>query len=344
MKKKVNLYFNRWFSVSYLYMNHLRGNPDGVEFKIFGTHPDPMHMSLQGCDYAEIEPVLQGVEYVQYLVDFCRKHEIDVFIPRLKMLDIAKHVHLFDAIGTKVLVCRDTVLLESLVEKDRFYKSLAGKGIMEIPAYEIVNNADDFKAAYERLVAAGHRVCFKPNNSEGGLGFRIIDNERDRLQELFGYVTQLTSFEDAYRTLSSVETFDDLMVMELLPGHEYSIDCLADENGRLLAAVPRRKESGRLRVLDNNAELIEIAHRVADTFHIPFNFNIQMKYNGDTPKLLEINPRMSGGLHVTCLSGVNFPYLAVKSALGGEVGPITPEFGIWASHIEQPMRMHDWSK
>ncbi|MGO4376129.1 carbamoyl-phosphate synthase large subunit, partial [Paenibacillus sp. MCAF20] len=60
MKKKVNLYFNRWFSVSYLYMNHLRSNPDGVEFNIFGTHPDPMHMSLQGCDYAEVEPVLEG--------------------------------------------------------------------------------------------------------------------------------------------------------------------------------------------------------------------------------------------------------------------------------------------
>jgi hypothetical protein len=48
---------------------------------------------------------------------------------------------------------------------------------------------------------------------------------------------------------------------------------------------------------------------------------------------------MSGGLHVSCLSGVNFPYLAVKLALGGEVAPQTPEYGILASHIEQPMRM-----
>ncbi|AWV31462.1 ATP-grasp domain-containing protein [Paenibacillus odorifer] len=337
--KKVNIYFNRWFSVAYHYMNLIRNNEDGVSVQIFATHPDIHHMSLQGADVAGTEPALTGIEYVQFCVDFCRRNEIDIFIPRLHMLDIALHAAMFDAIGTKVLVCRDLDLLETIMDKGKFYESVKETGIMTIPDYHVVSTAEQFKEAYQDLVAKGHRVCFKPTETEGGLGFRIIDNTRSPLQELFGHVTPLISFEEAYRILGSEPTFPELMVMELLEGYEYSIDCLSDENGRLLAAVPRRKAGGRLRLMEHIPELEEIASRVAEVYKIPFNFNIQMKYSGGIPKLLEINPRMSGGLHISCLSGINFPYLAVKSALGGEVQPA--EFGdnVLASHVEQPLIM-----
>ncbi|MRN55316.1 ATP-grasp domain-containing protein [Paenibacillus monticola] len=337
--KKVNIYFNRWFSVAFHYMNLIRNNEDGIPFQIFATHPDPQHMSLQGADVAGTEPALKGIEYVQFCVDFCRRNEIDIFIPRLHMLDIALHAPMFDAIGTKVLVCRDLDLLKSIMDKGRFYENVTDKGIMIIPDYHVVRTAEQFKVAYQDLVAKGHRVCFKPTETEGGLGFRIIDNDRIPLQELFGHVTPLISFDEAYRILSGEAFFPDLMVMELLEGYEYSIDCLADENGKLLAAVPRRKAGGRLRLMEHIPELELIAARVAETYKIPFNFNIQMKYSGTTPKLLEINPRMSGGLHISCLSGINFPYLAVKSALGGEVQPAGFADNVLASHVEQPLIM-----
>ncbi|MBT2289903.1 ATP-grasp domain-containing protein [Paenibacillus albidus] len=337
--KKVNIYFNRWFSVAFHYMNLIRNNEDGVPVQIFATHPDINHMSLQGADVAGTEPVLEGIEYVHFCVDFCRRNEIDIFIPRLHMLDIALHAALFDAIGTKLLVCRDLDLLETIMDKGKFYESVAGKGIMTIPDYHVVRTAEQFREAYQDLAAKGHRVCFKPTETEGGLGFRIIDNDRSPLRELFGHVTPLISFDEAYHILSTVPSFPDLMVMELLEGFEYSIDCLADENGKLLAAVPRRKAGGRLRLMEHIPELEDIAQKVAETYRIPFNFNIQMKYSGDTPKLLEINPRMSGGLHISCLSGINFPYLAVKSALGGEVQPAEFAHDVLASHVEQPLIM-----
>ncbi|WP_410513202.1 ATP-grasp domain-containing protein [Paenibacillus sp. BR2-3] len=337
--KKVNIYFNRWFSVAYHYMNLIRNNDDGISFTIFATHPDIRHMSLQGADVAETEPKLEGIHYVQFCVDFCRRNEIDIFIPRLHMLDIALHAHLFDAIGTKLIVCRDVDLLESIMDKGKFYESVKETGIMTLPDYHVVSTAEEFKTAYHDLIGKGHSVCFKPTDSEGGLGFRIIDNNRSPLQELFGHVTPLISFEDAYRILSSEPSFPELMVMELLEGYEYSIDCLADGAGNLLAAVPRRKAGGRLRLMEHNPELKEIAAKVAQTYKIPYNFNIQMKYNGSIPKLLEVNPRMSGGLHISCLSGINFPYLAVKSALGGEVQPVDFTEDVLASHVEKPLIM-----
>ncbi|MBP1993486.1 ATP-grasp domain-containing protein [Paenibacillus eucommiae] len=337
--KKTKIWFNRWFSVAYHYMNWIRDNNEGVEFKFYATHPDIAHMSLQAADHAEVEPVLEPEAYVEFCLEFCERHQIDVFIPRLKMLAIAKQVHRFEQIGTKVMVCSDIPLLESLMEKQKFYESVALTGIMQIPDYHVVQTADQFMIAYQTLTAQGHRVCIKPTNSEGGMGFRVIDPELDELTELFGPINRNITPEHAYRILSSVDHFDDLMVMELLSGFEYSIDCLASASGELLAAVPRRKAGGRLRLMEEVPELIEIAERVAATYKIPFNYNIQMKYNNGIPKLLEINPRMSGGLHVTCLAGVNFPYLAVKLLLGEQVDVQHPNYGILASHIEKSVIM-----
>ncbi|NHN29459.1 ATP-grasp domain-containing protein [Paenibacillus agricola] len=331
------IWFNRWFSVAFHYMNLIRNNPYGEKFELYGTHPNIQHMSLQACDHAETEPVLEGFEYVEFCLDFCKRHKIDVFIPRLKMLEIATYVDMFEAIGTKVMVCRDTLLLESLMEKDLFYESVRGKGIVEIPEYRVVNTAAGFKDAYEDLRAKGLSVCFKPTNAEGGMGFRVVVEEQDRLAELYGWVNLKITFEQAYEAFSSQETFEPIMVMEMLEDHEYSIDCLASAEGEWLAAIPRRKEEGRLYLLEDVPELLDMSRRFAEEYRIPYVYNIQVKYNKGVPKLLEINPRMSGGLYITCLSGVNIPYLAVKAVLGQPMDAIAPQLGITATYVEQPI-------
>lgn len=334
-----NIWINRWFSVAYQYLNMIRNNEDGMPFTLYGTHPNRMHMSLQACDHVEVEPAVTGSAYVEFCLDFCDRNRIDVFIPRWNMYDIAKEVRRFEERGTKVMVCQDLSLLEKLIDKEKFYRSVEATGIMTLPDYQVVNTVEQFRAAYQQLIDQGHNVCIKPTKSEGGSGFRVIENGRDRVKDLFGPINKYMAFDEVVHLLEQVDRFDDLMVMELLEGYEYSIDCLADPAGKLIAAVPRRKAGGRLRALEQNEEMLQIAKRVAETYKIPYNFNIQMKYNRGVPKLLEINPRMSGGLHVSCLSGVNFPYLAVKLILGMDVPTQEPTYGILASHVEQPVHM-----
>lgn len=333
------VYMNRWFSVAYHYINMIRNNPNGEPFEFYGTHPDINHMSLLASDHISTEPAVYGLEYVEFCVDFCTRNQIDIFIPRLHMEEISRYVHLFDEIGTKVMVCRDIELLDAMIEKDKFYEALQDKHLVTIPDYRVVTTADQFKQAYEELTAAGHKVCFKPTISEGGMGFRIIDNERDPLDDLYGYVTLSTTFQQAYETLSLTDHFKPIMVMELLDGVEYSIDCVATAEGDLLTAIPRRKSTGRTYLLEESPELLDIANRIAKSLRIPYAFNIQVRYNNGIPKLLEINPRMSGGLYITCLSGVNMPYMAVQALQGRAIAPPAPQFGIQAGYVEQPLIM-----
>ena len=334
MKKK-RIWFNRWFSTVYHLIEEIRHNPDGEEFAIYGTHPNADTVYFQVCDYSELEPVLDGEEYIQYCLDFCSRHHIDVFIPYQHALTISRHLDRFAEIGTKVLVSDNDVLMETMSHKGLLYESFCRQGLgWLVPAYRIVNTAEEFARAYEEIRSLGLQVCMKPADGRGGEGFRIIREEEDSLHDLLGHVSHYVSYKEAFRILSAQERFADLMVMEHLSGYEYSIDCLAYE-GELLAAVPRKKAGGRVRQLEAVPELLDIADAVQEAYQIPYVYNVQVKYSEGVPKLLEINPRMSGGLHISALSGVNFAYLAVKLLLTGEADPIRPKYGIKAAHVEK---------
>jgi len=337
--RKVRIWFNRSFAVGYHYINAVRHNEDGMEFEIYGTHRDPEHVSLRACDHTEVEPVLTGEAYAEYCLDFCRRHQIEVFVPRWGMRYVVAAADAFAEMGVKLVCCTDRELLDQVEDKGNFFLSAEENNLMIVPEYRLVHTAEEFKEAYEELRDMGLSVCFKPTRMEGGVGFRIIDPHYDPLTALFDTVSAKMSYEQAYHALSQTDTFPEIMVMELLEGYEYSIDCLATPEGELLAAVPRRKAGGRSRLLEEVPELLEIARKVAQFYKIPYNYNLQLIYQGNVPKALEINPRMSGGLHMTCLSGVNFPYLAVKMALGYTVAPQTPEYGLLTSYVEQPVLM-----
>jgi biotin carboxylase len=335
----MKIWFNRWFTTVSHYIDMIRINEDNRRFIIYGTHPNKDALYLQNCDYAFVEPDISGEEYIAFCLEFCDKHGIDIFIPRKENVLISKRLAEFEALGVKVLVCPDAKLMETMDNKAETYQLLSdGTANFLIPDYYVVNNIEDFKKAYEKLKEKGHTVCFKPVIGEGANGFRVIKDQIESVNQLF---TQGIGYRIPYayacEILGQQEKFPDLMVLEFLEGREYSIDCVSSSE-KLLAAIPRMKGDGRVRELVEQAELIKLAHDFHQEFKLPYVFNIQVKYNNDSvPKLLEINPRMSGGMHFSCLSGINIPYLAIQILLGEEVKQVRPRFGIRASHIEKEM-------
>lgn len=338
----MRIWFNRWFTTVTHFMDMIRSNDDGRKFVIYGTHSNKDALYLQNCDYAFTEPTVSGDPYIDFCLEFCQQHKIDIFIPRKENVLISKRLAEFEAIGVKVLVCPDAELMETLDHKAAAYHSILqkeehGVELVSIPDFYVVNTINDFKNAYQCLREKGHSVCFKPVIGEGATGFRIIEDHIESIDHLFRRASsRRLSYKYACEILSQQEVFPDLMVLEYLNGPEYSIDCVSS-NEQLFAAIPRMKGEGRVREIVEHHELIQLAHKFHQQYKIPFIFNIQVKYNNGVPKLLEINPRMSGGMHFSCLSGINFPYLAIKVLLGEEVGLLHPKFGIRASHLEKEM-------
>jgi carbamoyl-phosphate synthase large subunit len=124
------------------------------------------------------------------------------------------------------------------------------------------------------------------------------------------------------RELAARDASADFIVQEYLPGEEYSIDVLADASGHLVASVPRvrtRVDSGVSvagRTI-HDPELEQFGAAVAVAVGLAYIANVQCRRDAaGRPALLEVNPRVPGGLPLTVASGVDMPRMALDSLRG----------------------------
>jgi carbamoyl-phosphate synthase large subunit len=122
--------------------------------------------------------------------------------------------------------------------------------------------------------------------------------------------------------LEALPTDEGLIVQDLLPGDEYSVDVIADAEGGIVAAVPRtrtRVDSGVAiagRTV-HDPELEDAAAAVARAIGLVGVANVQLKRDRNgRAALLEVNPRFPGALPLTIAAGVDIPSLVVDLFLG----------------------------
>ncbi len=118
---------------------------------------------------------------------------------------------------------------------------------------------------------------------------------------------------------------DDVVVQEHLPGDEVSVDVFVNADGQAIAAVPRMRLSTELGVSScgctfRDPLLEQLALDAMATVGLRGVANVQFRFDADgDARLLEINPRVSGGMALTVAAGANLPLLAVREALGERV-------------------------
>ena len=137
-------------------------------------------------------------------------------------------------------------------------------------------------------------------------------------------LTVSRGLDDLRRGFSAMDEFRTMLVMEYLDGHEYSVDCVSD-NGRLICAIPRKKAmvAGQGQTIDMRNDILDCVRQLTAVYELNGVFNVQFREGQNGLGLLEINPRMSGGIAMACLAGPNLPYLALRGFdLGFEGLPI----------------------
>jgi len=122
-----------------------------------------------------------------------------------------------------------------------------------------------------------------------------------------------------------------LMIQEYADGPEYSVDIMVTPDGEIKAAVPRvrmRIDSGVSMTgrVENNQEIIQYVEAVVHKIGLTYMANVQVILDADKgPRLVEINPRFSGGLSLVIASGADTPLMALKSMIGADV-PVVSDF------------------
>ena len=329
----IRIWFNHWFSTAYNIINLIKSEVG--DFIIIGSNEHSQSPIRKVCDEWYQEPVLKGDEYVSYCLEFCKVHNIDVFLPRREMIQISKRKELFTQLGVKVLV-DDYQYVSLFNDKAKTYEALSPTDIVNIPDFYVVNSSDMFFEAYQTLSRKYRWVCYKFVHDEGGKSFRLIDNSKKGYTSLFKKQTTRISYDDCITALDERKQFASIMVMPFLPDEEVSVDCLNTKSG--LIAIPRVKDYSRIERIFYDQTIIEACKRILSLYPLEYPCNIQFKYLNGTPYFLEVNTRMSGGVQMACSAAeVNIPGIAVKKLLGIENEWKINQRECSVTHVEIPI-------
>ncbi|MCX4458413.1 ATP-grasp domain-containing protein [Streptomyces sp. NBC_01340] len=322
MGSRVRVWLNRTYAENVFFMDQLRSNPQLRPVEIHATHGDPDSPVLAAADTAAMEPEgLSPAAYVEYALDQCARHSVDVFVPVLHQAAIVAHRAEFTALGT-ALLAPPSEAVAVFQDKATAYQAVQAVGV-PVPPWWRVRTEEELVAAVEALEAEGHKACFKPAAGAGGVGFRVITRAPFSLAHLNGFPSPYVPLDLVVEALRTADEAVDWLVMPLLGQPEVSVDCLTAPDGRVRMAVGRTK-NGRRRGFTLHPSFIEPARLLAEAFGLHYLTNIQFRMFGDDPVLMDVNTRPAGGLHQLSQCGINAPWAAVQLALGEEPGEMVP--------------------
>jgi len=262
--------------------------------------------ALREADRSFVVPSFDEPGYLDALLGICERHRVGLLISLLELENplIARHRECFERVGTFPLVqdmrvferCRDKLatqeLLRSLgVASPRTFVSLAGaeaaleQGMLELP------------------------IVLKPRWGSGSLGVE--------------YPATLDELRLAYRlallrsTVPGAGNFDEpeapqLLIQEKLDGEEYGLDVVNDLRGRYVTTFVRRKLRMRggntdRAVTANHAGLSALGRQLGEQLGHIGSMDCDVIVSGDRMVVLDMNPRIGGGLPFSLAAGANLP-------------------------------------
>ncbi len=268
-----------------------RSLESSAHFKLFGASSVEDHGSFVYQNYIGNLPFVNDNYFIRDLKELVAKYKIDLIFPAHDDAVVIL------AENSKILGCTvigsdfETALI--CRSKSETYKSF--KPFIKVPeVFESSSNVIDFP------------VFLKPDKSQGSKGTVLAKTKEEIL--FFQKKDQ------------------SLLILEYLPGKEYTVDCFTDRTGKLLFVGPRERiriQNGisvNTKPITNNADFRDLAEKINNHLELRGVWFFQVKRNkyGELV-LLEIAPRVAGSMAIQRNIGVNLPLLSIWDALDQNV-------------------------
>lgn len=286
------------------------------------------------CDAAYQVPRGTDPSYVDVLLDICKKEKIDILLPimSVELEVLSKNKERFSAIGTKVSVSEYNAL--SIANNKRKLFDYMSEHNLPCARYYRVNSCDELRDYAKILGYPEKKVCVKATEGSGSRGFRILSEDMSGFQTFLNEkpTAATVSLAEMVNILAESDTFPELLVMEYLPGDEYSVDLLVDR-GKVVVSCCRkslRMENSIMleAIIEDNPAVNDLCARVSESLGLDGNIGFDIRERSDgTPVIMECNPRITAGIPYFALAGINLPYLCVKKIMGEELPRVNLEYG-----------------
>ncbi|MFZ3481791.1 ATP-grasp domain-containing protein [Sphingomonas sp. 3-13AW] len=336
-----------WFNQGHTLYQTLRGMEERVPgVTMLVSAKAAMSPAAMAGSETWSEPTgLAGADYADWALEKALEKRVDIFFPQKEVVAIAEAAERFAAAGIRLELPGDPATIRLLDDKAAMAEDLQGDPVLA-PTIR-ASGAEAVAKAVDTIRALGVDACVKPAHGIFARGYwhlveddllDCLDNIGSRRMPL---ATYLSAISQAERKGSPV----DLIVMQHLPGPEASVDAHV-RDGRLLRAVTRVKIKGGTQKVVGGHELVRVAARLASRYRLNGVVNVQFKptSNGEW-KILEINPRMAGGLSYGIPVGVDLAADWVRCAMGQSIDPVEDAFDhVVNFYTEAIIRGHTASK
>lgn len=260
-------------------------------FHLIGASSVDDHGRFAFEDYVDGLPMLGDEELIPRLAAVVAERDVAAIYPAMDGVIAELKAHEAELGCVVVSSCVSTT--QTCLSKRATYAALADA--VRVPAL------------YESPEEATYPAFAKPDVGYGSRGTYVVDGPAD---------WPATAAADAPQTL----------VLEYLPGEEYTVDCFTRADGTLLYAAARTRArvrtgiSVRTTFVDDQTEFEEFAAKVNAA--IPFRgaWFVQVKRDAAGELcLLEIAARLGGSSALSRARGVNLALASIFDALGFSV-------------------------
>ena len=335
------IYFNQWFSSITPVIEDIKKKM-GNKIKIIASSKNPEHAYKNVVDEFLVENWEDGDSladtnrnYIEYTLNVCKNYNVDIFFVKKNSKIIAENADKFKEIGVE-LILEDYSTLNSVKSKsevyDLLYESFKPEYKYLIPnyfRYRISGNKDDQLASIRDILYQSDidelEWCLKLDEDEGGASFRKIKSEKIldlsslskfRVNEIT--VTELNKMVDNLNEAN----LSKLLFMEILDEPEISVDCYNSKHG-FIAICREKLPNSRVQRIYFNKEVTNICKSICELYDFKYPFNVQFRTAKGTDsndiknlRLLEINPRMSGGTYYSTLYNMNIAEQVLLDEMG----------------------------
>ena len=209
---------------------------------IIGIDINPLASGSVLVDKFYVGPPFNSKSFIQNILDICEVSATNVICP-LVTRELGKFSnHLTDFSQKNITVCvMPEPMLSNANNKIKLLEKMEECNL-HTPLYKRASDVDSFILAAHQLGFPKHPICFKPAEANGSRGFRVLSPSIDRCSILFNQkpTSVYADFNDIVDVFQNSERIPELIVMEYLPGDEYSVDMLVS-HGKALCIVPRKR-------------------------------------------------------------------------------------------------------
>ena len=259
-------------------------------------------------------PLFRPAEFVDFLHNKLSRRSYQMLLPMEdETMDlISKHHSEFSSLTYVPIVSFDK--LDFARRKDKVLQVAEQEGI-PIPKTWFI---EDITQLNEMKGTLPYPVVIKPKISSGAVGITYPRNPGELMSQY----------------LSVHRRFPYPMIQELISheGPGYGASFLMDERGDVKASFVHKRLreypiTGGASTLRESARYDDIRDmaltllKKLDWFGVAM-VEFKLDPRDGIPKLMEINPRFWGSLHLAVEAGVNFPYLLYRMSLGEKFKPV----------------------